>query len=98
MAQSLTEADIAHVAELARLALTKDELARYTEELSAILNYVDQLQSVDTSGVEPIGQVTGLTNILQRDEVAADRIDKDQFLADAPAAQPPQLKVKVVLE
>ncbi len=102
MSENLTLKETLHVADLARLALSEAELMAYTVSLSAILSYVDQLKSVDTTGIEPIGQVSGLTSVLQADEPAADQmadsIDHAAFLAGAPAAQSPYLKVKAVLE
>lgn len=98
MAQSLTRDQVAHVAHLARLSLTDLELTTYTEQLSAILAYVDQLSSVDTENVVPVAQVTGLENVLQDDVVASDSIDRDAFLDGAPATESPYLKVKAVLE
>lgn len=98
MSQKLTTDQVAHVAHLARLELTDEELTTYSEQLSAILAYVEQLESVDTTAVEPVAQVTGLSNVLQDDAEAADSVDRDKFLAGAPAAQPPYIKVKAVLE
>jgi aspartyl-tRNA(Asn)/glutamyl-tRNA(Gln) amidotransferase subunit C len=98
MAQELTQEQVSHVAHLARLSLTDEQLARYTEQLSEILDYVAQLQSTDVAGIEPIGQVTGLVNILQQDKPAADTVDRELFLAGAPAAEAPYVKVKAVLE
>lgn len=98
MAEKLSKEQVAHVAHLARLALTEDELEQYSQQLSAVLEYVDQLQTVETAGIEPVAQVTGLVNVLQDDEVAADPIVTADFLAGAPATEPPYLKVKAVLE
>lgn len=95
---SLSREQVAHLADLARLALTESELDHYTAELRSILSYVEQLRAVDTSGVSLTGNITGLTNVLAADETGADSIDRDQFLAEAPASQLPYLKVKAVLE
>ncbi len=98
MADKLTKDQVAHVADLARLELSDTELERYTSQLSAILAYVDQLSQADTAGTQPVAQVTGLSNVLQDDQPAADSVDRQAFLAGAPAAEPPYLKVKAVLE
>lgn len=98
MAASLTPQQVAHIAHLARLSLTQEEQELYAKQLTAILGYVDQLSSVDTSNVAPVAQVSGLENVLQADSEASDHVDREAFLAGAPAAQPPYLKVKAVLE
>ncbi|MDO8570238.1 MAG: Asp-tRNA(Asn)/Glu-tRNA(Gln) amidotransferase subunit GatC [Candidatus Daviesbacteria bacterium] len=56
------------VAKLANLSLTADEENLYAEQLSQILDYVDQLNQVDTLGVEPTFNVTGLSNVMRKDE------------------------------
>ena len=61
-------ADIRKLARLSRLRLTDEEVARYQNELSEILAYVEQLQDVDVVGLEPTSQVTGLTNVTRADE------------------------------
>lgn len=94
----LTIEEAAHVAHLARLAVNEADLARYATQLSAILAYVHHLSEVDTTGVEPIGQISGLTNVLGHDEPAADPIELKDFLAGTPASEPPYVKVKAVLE
>jgi len=63
----LTKEQVAHVANLARLGLTDEELERYVHELSGIVGYVEQLESVDTQGVAATAQVTGLSTILRED-------------------------------
>jgi aspartyl-tRNA(Asn)/glutamyl-tRNA(Gln) amidotransferase subunit C len=63
----LTREDILKLAKLARLALTDDEVIEYQTELEAILQYVEQLQAVDVSGLAPTNQVTGLKNVMRKD-------------------------------
>lgn len=98
MAASLTPEQIAHFAHLARLELTPEEQTTYARQLTDILQYVDLLAAVDTDQVTPIAQISGLENVLQEDEVAGDTVDRADFLAGAPAAESPYLKVKAVLE
>lgn len=64
----LTPEQVKKVAKLANLPLTEEEEEKYSEQLSKILDYVEQLNSVDTSGVEPTFNVTGNNNILAEDE------------------------------
>ena len=65
----LSRADVLKLAKLSRLQLTDAEVEQFQEEISAILQYVEQLQNVDLSGLEPTNQVTGLTNVMRKDEV-----------------------------
>ena len=60
--------DIEQLALLARLELTDEELGRFPREINSILEYVRQLEDVDVTGVEPTGQVLGLSNVLRSDE------------------------------
>ncbi len=61
--------EIKHIANLARLELTDEELKIYGSQLSDVLSYIDQLKEVDVVGVEPTAQVAGLENITRADEV-----------------------------
>ncbi|OGE37615.1 asparaginyl/glutamyl-tRNA amidotransferase subunit C [Candidatus Daviesbacteria bacterium RIFCSPLOWO2_01_FULL_39_12] len=62
---------VKHVAKLANLPLTPEEEEKYSEQLSKILDYIDQLNSVDTKGVEPTFNVSGLSNVMRKDESLA---------------------------
>jgi aspartyl-tRNA(Asn)/glutamyl-tRNA(Gln) amidotransferase subunit C len=64
----LSRDDVLKLAQLARLRLTDDEVSTYQKELVEILKYVEQLDDVDVSGLEPTSQVTGLTNVTRADE------------------------------
>jgi len=95
---SLSEAEIKHIANLARLELTSDELKKYGDQLSGILAYIDQLKEVDTTGVTATAQITGLENILREDEVEAwDKEELNDALRQAPDTELGQIKVKRVL-
>ncbi|MEK7528393.1 MAG: Asp-tRNA(Asn)/Glu-tRNA(Gln) amidotransferase subunit GatC [Patescibacteria group bacterium] len=65
----LTKDQVKHVADLARLGVSEAQVEKFGRELSGILEYVDRLNEVDTNGVEPTAQVTGLLNVLRKDEV-----------------------------
>lgn len=65
----LTSSDIEHVASLAKLPLKKNEEEKYKIQLTQILNHIEDLKEVDTTGVEPTSQTTGLTDIAREDEV-----------------------------
>lgn len=65
----LTKTDVEHVAKLAKLKLTADETDKFQKQLSKIVNYIGQLEEVDTSELLPTSQTTGLENVLRKDEV-----------------------------
>lgn len=93
MAQ-LTREDVLKLASLARISLSNDEVAEFSGELSAILGYVEQLRSVDVSGLTPTNQVTGLTNVMRDDAVIDYGYAPGDLLENVPQAQDNQLKVK----
>lgn len=65
----LTEEQIKHVAKLAKLELTSDEVGKFKEQLSEVLNYFQILNEVETNEIEPTSQVTGLENVFRTDKV-----------------------------
>ena len=77
--------EVAHLARLARLALTDDELDSYAGQLDAILEHVSQIQSVDVTGVEPTGNPLKDVNVFRTD-VVAPCLTQDEALAAAPKA------------
>ena len=79
----ISAAQVEHVAQLARLALTGEETQRFTEQLNAILSYMEQLNEVPTDGVEPTAHVLDLVNVL-RDDTAHQTLTVDAALANAP--------------
>ncbi len=85
------------MARLARLDLTDDEVEQYRTELSDILQYVEQLQSVDVKGVEPTHQVTGLTNVTRADKTKDYGYKPEDLLKNVPAVKHGQIKVKRTL-
>ena len=95
----LKKSEIEHIANLARLDLSEEELDLYGGQLSDVLSYIDQLQEVDTSGVEPTAQVTGLENVLREDVVNVwDKKEQKNALEQAPSLEDGQIKVKRVLK
>lgn len=69
MSQNLTKFQVQKLANLAKLEFSDSELTKFQTQLSSILDFVSQLQEVDTKGIQPTFQVTGLTDILREDEV-----------------------------
>jgi aspartyl-tRNA(Asn)/glutamyl-tRNA(Gln) amidotransferase subunit C len=95
----LKKNEIEHIANLARLELNDDELDLYGGQLSDILSYIDQLQEVDTAGIEPTAQVTGLENVLREDVVNIwDKKEQADALAQATDLEDGQIKVRRVLK
>lgn len=80
----VTRDDILYLAQLARLELSEEEIEQFQGELAAILGYVEQLQAVDTSGLEATTQVTGLTNVMRDDVVVSYPATKETLLKLAP--------------
>ncbi len=93
----ITRADVEHVASLARLGLTHDEVERMLGQLNSILEAVGVLADVDTSMVGPTAQVIPLENVM-RDDVARPAIPRDAALANAPLRDGDHVRVPVVLE
>ena len=80
----LTPAQVRHIAALARLKLSDEEVDRFTTELTSILSYVDKLQQVDTKGIPTTAQITGLSTVLREDEVCPLSVTPDALLMTSP--------------
>jgi len=93
----LTREDVLKLARLARLSLSGEEADAFTKEISEILGYVEQLQSVDIDGVDPTYQVTGLHSVTRPDVVKDYGETQEMLLKNAPAVQDGHIKVKRVL-
>ncbi len=93
---SLTIADVEHVASLARLGLSDDELERMRDQLSSILEHIAVLQEIDTDRIPPTAQVNALSNIL-RDDVVCPSLAQDAVLANAPQSRDGFLEVRAVM-
>jgi aspartyl-tRNA(Asn)/glutamyl-tRNA(Gln) amidotransferase subunit C len=89
----LTRDDVLHLAQLARISLSDAEVDEFSEELSAILQYVEQLSSVDVDGLKPTNQVTGLINVMREDEVKDYGYRAQDLLRNVPQVQNDMLKV-----
>ena len=77
---TLTHDQVLHIAKLARLELTSEEVNKMTKELSSILGYIEVLNEVNTDAVEPTAQVTGITNALREDTVIQSDATPDALL------------------
>ena len=94
---SVTNEQVRHIAKLARIAMSEDELARLVPELNNILGWVEQLGEVDTDGVEPLTAVIEQKLRLRDDVVNAGNL-RDEVLANAPEAQHGFFAVPKVIE
>jgi len=94
---AITEQNVRHLAKLANLSLSPEEAVRMATELEAIVGYVAQLQAVDTTGVEPIANVMGLSNV-SRPDVAGAMLSQKQVLANAPQKNEVAFLVPKVVE
>lgn len=82
--QKLTVDEVRHVAKLANLPLTPDEIKKYAPQLSAIVDFVSKLQVYDTKKVKPTSQVTGLINVFREDQIEATRmLTQEEALSNA---------------
>jgi aspartyl-tRNA(Asn)/glutamyl-tRNA(Gln) amidotransferase subunit C len=88
--------DAAHVAVLARLALTADELERYTGQLAGVLDHFADIDALALDGVEPMTQPYPLVNVLRQD-IVGDCLDRDEVLSQAPDAEDGRFRVPPIL-
>ncbi|MEO1062293.1 MAG: Asp-tRNA(Asn)/Glu-tRNA(Gln) amidotransferase subunit GatC [Actinomycetota bacterium] len=96
MSGRITVDEVARIAELARLRLTDEEVAHYTDHLGKVLDHAADLDEVDLDGVSSTWQAIPLSNVL-RDDVVAHDVDPDEVLAQAPAAEEHQFRVPPIL-
>jgi len=94
---ALTRADVEHVARLARLALTDDEVERLTGELAAVLDHARDVAALDLDGVPPTAHPLPLRNVLRADEVRPS-LDHDEVLAAAPSTEDGRFRVPRILD
>lgn len=94
----ITREEVIHLAELSRLQLSAEEIDSLQEDITNILKYVEQLNELDTSDVEPTYQVgTELKNVGQDDSVVDYGVSREQLLELAPKARDNQVEVQKVL-
>ena len=75
--------DVKHVAKLARLELTDDEINKYSKQLDSIIKYVEQMNEVDTTGIEPMPHAIPVYNVMREDVVKYEQT-KEELMANAP--------------
>lgn len=94
---SLSAEEVAHIARLARLELTPEQVQRYRGELATILAHIDRVRSLPTEGVEPMSHPLPMANRLAED-APGPCLTTEQVLANAPAREGPFIAVPKVLD
>ena len=93
----ITTEEVRHIATLARVGMTDDEVERMRDQMSNILEQFDVLSQVDTSGVESTGSPPGHQTVMRDDRVGPSA-DRDDVLSNAPRRQGDLIRVRAVLE
>jgi aspartyl-tRNA(Asn)/glutamyl-tRNA(Gln) amidotransferase subunit C len=93
----ITRDDVLHLAQLSSLELSDTEIDGLQKDIGNILGYVEQLNKLDTTGVEPTYQVTGLENVWRDDTIIDYGVSREDLLALAPETLDSQVKVPKVL-
>jgi len=95
----ISEQDVKHIAKLARLGLTQNEIRKFQKELSSILNYIEKLKEVDISKAEPTSHPIEVKNVMRDDEVRSTKSEVRKKIMDlAPETKEGYLKVKSILK
>ena len=89
----LSRGDILKLAQLAKLDLTEAEIDEFQTEITDILGYVEMLKDIDTDGLHPTYQVTGLINVMRRDETVDYGATKEELLKNLPRRDGDYIKV-----
>ena len=92
----LTREEVIKIAQLARIELTESEVEKFRKDLSTVLDYVEELKKVDTTGLEEVSQVTGLVNV-QRDDKIVVADNHQEIFSQAPEMKDGYYKVKAIL-
>ena len=82
----ITIKDVEHVAKLARLELSEDEKVKFSKQLGDIIKYVEQMNSIDTTGVEPMSHAIPIVNVMREDVVVQEQT-KEELMANAPSKE-----------
>jgi aspartyl-tRNA(Asn)/glutamyl-tRNA(Gln) amidotransferase subunit C len=97
MAPRISAAEVAHVARLARLDMTDEELEPFVDQLAEVLDYAADVEALDTTGVPPTAHPLPLRNVL-RDDVEVPSLDREEVLAQAPEVLDFRFAVPRILE
>lgn len=94
---SISRDEVRHIAKLARLQFDADDEQRLADSMGRILDYMNKLNELDTTGVPPMSHVLDVTNVFREDAVD-ERIDRDQALQNAPDADEEYIRVPKVID
>jgi aspartyl-tRNA(Asn)/glutamyl-tRNA(Gln) amidotransferase subunit C len=94
---AIERAEVEHVARLARLALSEEELELFQSQLSRILDHAARVTALDTVGVEPTSHAIPLVNVFRRDEIAPP-LTQQEALSNAPLAEDGFFRVPRILD
>lgn len=92
----ISRADVEHVAHLARLSLTEDEIDLFSSQLAKVLGHFDDLAALDTSDVAPTAHPLPVRNVLRADE-AGPCLDREEVLSGAPEVEDGRFRVPRIL-
>jgi aspartyl-tRNA(Asn)/glutamyl-tRNA(Gln) amidotransferase subunit C len=93
----ISEDQVKHVAHLARLAITDEEVQKFTTQLDAIIGFAEQLNELDTTNVEPTSHVLDMKNVFREDKPGKG-LTREEVLKNAPDHQDGQVRVPSILE
>jgi aspartyl-tRNA(Asn)/glutamyl-tRNA(Gln) amidotransferase subunit C len=96
MTGEITSEDVAHVAKLARLEVSDEEIELFTGQLGAVLEYADAIRRLDTADVPPTAHPFPLANVVRRDEPQP-CLDREEVLAQAPLQEDSRFRVPRIL-
>jgi len=94
---ALSEAEVRHLARLARVSVSDEEVARLQAQLSTILEHFELLNAIDTEGVPPTAQSFDLANV-EREDASRPSPPREELLSNAPKTDGPYVRVRAVLE
>lgn len=96
MTEPISEKEVSHVAHLARLRLSQEELQRFTKQLGAVLEHAKDVEALQLDGVEPMSHPLPMENVTRKDEVH-EMLDREDILDQAPAAEDGRFQVPQIL-
>jgi len=92
----ISKKEVKHIAALARIGVTEEEVDKFSTDLSVVLDWIDQLKEVDVTAVEPMAHVTGLLDVTREDRVEIFS-ETEKIIESFPEKKERYAKVKSVL-
>lgn len=94
----ISQSEVEHVAKLAKLALSEEEVKKYSSQMSSVIDFISELSEVNTEGVEPTSQTTGLENVWRPDEAKPENcLSQDQAVSGTDKIHNGYFKVGAIL-